>query len=229
MDKLTYDLINTYQFDYISTRHRTDLKDCGCCSMVEEMNEIRQLYKKKGNIDDVLKKCICNRHGHQYCISESAVNDAIKALNQSIFTNSSLENVPFIQKDRIYEGFIDFEELYDFIHSVIGNINGIGPLTIYDTARRIGHLLRSPIYPEMYVYLSAGAKEAAENLLSKKPLKFREPICLFTPFFGTFPSIFIEDILCIFKDQFKNPKISMTKAQSNASGIFNNIIVTEKI
>ena len=55
MDKLTYDLINTYQFDYISTRHRTDLKDCGCCSMVEEMNEIRQLYKKKGNIDDVLK------------------------------------------------------------------------------------------------------------------------------------------------------------------------------
>ena len=229
MDKFTSDLINTYQFDYISTRHRIDLKDSGCCSMVEEMNEIRQLYRNNGNIDDVLRKCVCNRHGHQYCIPESAVNDAIKALNQSIFTSSSLENVPFIQKDRIDEGFIDFEELYDFIHSVIGNINGIGPLTIYDTARRIGHLLRSPIYPEMYVYLSAGAKEAAEHLLNKKQLKFREPVCLFTPFFGTFPSIFIEDILCIFKDQFKNPKISMTKAQSNASGIFNNRIVTEKI
>lgn len=26
MDKFTSDLINTYQFDYISTRHRTDQK-----------------------------------------------------------------------------------------------------------------------------------------------------------------------------------------------------------
>ena len=229
MKALISELIDIYQFDYISTRHRTDLENAGCCSMVEEMNDIRQLYKKKGNIDDVLKKCVCNRHGHQYCIPEDAVNDAVIALKQSMFINSSLKEVPFIQKNRIYEGFIDFEELYDFIHSVIGNINGIGPLTIYDTARRIGHLFKSPIYPEMYVYLSAGAKEAAEHLLNKKPLKFREPICLFTPFFGTFPSIFIEDILCIFKDKFINPQISITKTQSNACGIFNHIIKTIKI
>lgn len=229
MDKFIFDLINIYQFDFISTRHRTDLKDCGCCSMVEEMNEIRQLYINKGNIDDVLKKCVCNRYGHQYCIPESAVNDAVEALKRSKFINSSLKEVPFIQKGKIYEAFIDFEELYDFIHSVIGNINGIGELTIYDTARRIGHLLKTPIYPEMYVYLSAGAKEAAEHLLRKKPLKYREPICLFTPFFGTFPSIFIEDILCIFKDKFVTPKIGITKTQLSACSIINNIIKTTKI
>lgn len=229
MDKFIFDLIHIYQFDYISTIHRTDLINCGCCSMVEEMNEIRELYRNKGNVDDILKKCVCNRHGHQYCIPESSVNKAVEALKKSKFTNSLLREVPFIQKGKINEAFIDFEELYDFIHSVIGNLKGIGQLTIYDTARRIGHLFDYPIYPEMYVYLSAGAKEAAEHLLNKKPLKYREPIYLFTPCFGTFPSIFIEDILCIFKDRFVNPKISITKTQSNACGIFNNIIKTTKI
>ena len=71
MDKFTSDLINTYQFDYISTRHRTDLKDSGCCSMVEEMNEIREetttllqlessngLVFKENQVSTVLSVCI---------------------------------------------------------------------------------------------------------------------------------------------------------------------------
>lgn len=197
----TFDLIDVYQFDYISTTHRSSEQNCGCCSMVEEMNQIRELYRNNGLIDDVLRKCVCNRHGHQYCIPEDAVDEAVKKLKQSIIITSSSQEVSFVIGEKINNVFVDFEELYDFIHSVIGNISGIGQLTIYDTARRIGHLLDTPIYPKMYVYLAAGAKEAAESLFKTKPLKFREPIDKFTPFFGTFPSVFIEDLLCVYKSQ----------------------------
>ena len=41
-----FDLIDIYQFGYISTTFRTDInkKLCGCCSMVEEMNKASVLY-----------------------------------------------------------------------------------------------------------------------------------------------------------------------------------------
>lgn len=189
----TLDLIDIYQFDYISTLHRVNLKNCGCSSMVEEMNEIRLLYNNPTTpINDVLKKCVCNRNGHQYCIPEISVNEAADAL-----LNSAL-----ISNGKIVNAFNDFEDLYAFITSTIGNISGIGELTIYDVTKRIGHIIETPIYPKMYVYLSAGAKEGAEILLKKKGLRFREPINLFTPYFGTLPSIFIEDMLCIFKSSF---------------------------
>ena len=191
----TFDLIDRYLFDYISTSHRVNLKNCGCSSMVEEMNEIRSLYNNSTTlINDVLRNCVCNRNGHQYCIPETSVKEAVDAL-----LNSAL-----ISNGKVVNAFNDFEDLYAFIKSTIGNISGIGELTIYDVAKRIGHIIETPIYPKMYVYLSAGAKEEAEILLKKKGLRFREPINLFTPYFGTLPSIFIEDMLCIFKNSFAN-------------------------
>lgn len=150
-------------FDYISTTHHTHLSQCGCCSMVEEMNEIRRKYLNKTPLKDIIKECICNRHGHQYCISEEAVNNATEALFGSKFIQDNCTEVPFIKENQkrydLNECFNDFEELYDFIRFAIGGITGIGPLTVYDTARRIGHLYKKPIYPKMYVYLAAGAKK----------------------------------------------------------------------
>ena len=195
----TFDLIDCYLFDYVSTRHlmQAGKNSCGCESMVEEMNEIRNMYSSKP-IQDVLRNCVCRRHGHQYCLKEIAIIEAVDALMKSIITSTGQ---PFIIKNKINENFSDFEELYDFIHSVIGNIKGIGPLTVYDTAKRIGHLFETPIYPKQYVYLAAGAADGAKNLLKVSSLKFREPIDIFKPYFGTLPSIFIEDILCIFKKE----------------------------
>lgn len=213
----TFELIDEYLFDYVSTTHRTDLKHSGCCSMVEEMNQIRKLYQTPGSkIDEVLRKCVCNRHGHQYCIPNEAVDNAVNALKDSYFIPDTLSRVPFIQNGKIFNSFRDFEELYDFIRSIIGSIKGIGLLTIYDTARRIGHLLVPAICPKMYVYLAAGAKDGAEALLGIKNLKFREPIDLFKPYFGTLASVFIEDILCIYKNTF-------IMAQNNNSNIGNNM------
>ena len=200
----TFDLIDVYLFDYISTAHRKELKgECGCCSMVEEMNIIRVIYLTPGNdIKEVIKKCVCNRHGHQYCIPGEAVEKAVKELMKSKTYSGS----PFVNKGKFVAKFIDFEELYEFIKSIIGGISGIGPLTIYDTARRIGHLFDTPIYPKEYVYLAAGAKEGAAVLLNrnKNSLKDREPKELLSPFFGTLPSAFVEDLLCIFKGVMKN-------------------------
>jgi len=202
------DLIDIYMFDYISTTHDTHLSQCGCCSMVEEMNEIRRKYLNKTPLKDIIKECICNRHGHQYCISKDAVNSATEALFRGKFIQDNCTEIPFIKENQkrydLNECFNDFEELYDFIRFAIGGTTGIGPLTVYDTARRIGHLYKKPIYPKMYVYLAAGAKKGAENLLSNTDLHFREPIDLFKPYFGTMPSAFIEDMLCIYKNVLKN-------------------------
>lgn len=201
----TFDLIDIYQFGYVSTAFRTDIDSslCGCCSMVEEMNKIKKEFINSTAIEEVLKQCICNRHGHQYCIANDAVDKAVRALMESRVVLSDLTTKQFIAGRKFATVFCDFEELYDFVCTVIGPIKGIGPLTIYDTAKRIGHLMSPAIYPKQYVYLAAGAREGAEGLLGTKKLKFREPIQVFTPYFGTFPSIFVEDMLCIFKDSFK--------------------------
>ncbi|MBO5703483.1 MAG: hypothetical protein J6R91_02765 [Bacteroidaceae bacterium] len=200
------DLINDYLFNYVSTMHRTDInkKMCGCCSMVEEMNQILKDYKSKTKtINEILWDCVCVRHGHQYCISNDAVNAAVAALLESEVMLANLHQYkPFVSGKQFVKGFVDFEELYDFVCSVIGKINGIGPLTVYDTAKRIGHLLTPAIYPKQYVYLAAGALEGAKMLLGDKKLKFREPIKRFEPYFGTLGSLYIEDILCIYKADF---------------------------
>lgn len=213
----TFDLVTFYQFNLISSKYRSYLGNACCPTMVEEMNEIRELYHNSGSIRDVLEKCVCNRHGHQYCIPTSAIEEAVNKLMDSQLVCAKLKKgKPLINKEgKLSEGFSDFEDLYDFVNSVIGGIKGIGPLTVYDTAKRIGHLFENPIYPEKYVYLSAGALEGAKKLLNRKKLSFREPVTIYVPYFGTYPSIFIEDILCIFKDEF-NP-LNLTLKNTNAA------------
>jgi len=219
----TFDLIDHYQFEYISTLHHGNIDiNCGCCSMVEEMNAIKILYGKDP-IRDVIWKCVCNRHGHQYCIPITAVEDAVKALLDSMFVRADMKAKPFINGNKISEVFKDFEELYDFISLVMSGIHGIGPLTVYDTAKRIGHLFDSPIYPKQYVYLAAGAKNGAEALLGKKGLRFREPIKLFEPSFGSFPSIFIEDMLCIYELLFKSCSVNPLSKEMTFPYLYKNI------
>ena len=219
----TFDLIDHYQFEYISTLHHGNIDiNCGCCSMVEEMNAIKILYGKDP-LRDVIWKCVCNRHGHQYCIPITAVEDAVKALLDSMFVRADMVATPFINGNKISEVFKDFEELYDFISLVISGIPGIGPLTVYDTAKRIGHLFDSPIYPKQYVYLASGAKKGAEALLGKKGLRFREPIQLFEPSFGSFPSIFIEDMLCIYEPLFSKCSVNPITKEINIPCSYKNI------
>nr|WP_308572073.1 hypothetical protein [uncultured Prevotella sp.] len=192
------EIVNTYMFNYISTPHGKSLDDkfkiC-CLSMEDEMNQIKANWIKNRSYKYILSDCICQRQRHQYCMPKITIQEVINKFPDS--QNCKLRNSLSGQAS-----FIDFEDLYDYISGKISGIWGIGPLAIYDMARRIGHLLPKPIYPQQYVYLSAGAKEGAENLLGGGvDVKLREPIQVFQPYFGSLESIFIEDILCLYKDE----------------------------
>lgn len=90
-----------------------------------------------------------------------------------------------------------FEELHETVAAVIGPIEGIGELTIYDTALRIGAKLQ--LEPSV-VFLHAGTRAGARRLglsVSRQFIRVTE-----------FPRVLqklkpreIEDVLCIYKSQ----------------------------
>jgi hypothetical protein len=99
-----------------------------------------------------------------------------------------------------------FEQLHRLISIKIGGIHGIGKLTIYDTAVRIGAKLN--LEPKV-VFLHAGTRKGARalGLDWHKEFMIRD----------TFPHEFkplsaseIEDVLCIYKDRLQrrsNPRV----------------------
>ena len=73
------------------------------------------------------------------------------------------------------------------------------------------------------MYLAAGAKNGAEALLGKKGLRFREPTKLFEPSFGSLPSIFIEDMLCIYEPLFGSCSVNSISKEINIPYSYKNI------
>lgn len=193
-------IIDQYLFSLSSKEHGKG--PCSALTMIEEMNRIKRLYQSEEPVRDVLRECVCVRHGHQYCISERAVEEAVERLLVGECLLGNLGRHSLInKKGKILSTFIDFEELYECIKQMIGGIHGIGPLTVYDTAKRIGHIVDTPVYPRQYVYLFAGAADGAKGLFPDEMLSYREPVSRFEPYFGTLPSLFIEDILCVFASE----------------------------
>ncbi len=92
-----------------------------------------------------------------------------------------------------------FDDLYRRVEAAIGALQGIGELTIYDTALRIGARLG---YLPTRVYLHAGTRAGARTLglaWRAKTVAVRElpaPLRVLAPHE-------IEDCLSIFKDQLK--------------------------
>ncbi len=124
------------------------------------------------------------RHPHQWRLSDDTLSRARKALEKAIGDIGQCES---------------FEELWSLVKGTIGAIHGIGDLTVYDTAVRIGFFLG--LEPEV-IYLHAGTRKGAAALglgrgkqsiaVSELPQELRK----LTP-------SQIEDFLCIFKDQLK--------------------------
>jgi hypothetical protein len=90
-----------------------------------------------------------------------------------------------------------FHELYGIVRDRIGGIRGVGELTVYDTALRIGGKLG--LEPDR-VYLHSGTRVGARNLglnwraaflqVSDLPAKLR-----------VLKPREVEDLLCVFKDE----------------------------
>ena len=152
--------------------------------MMNEMNQVKTLFLKEGVTDSFLRACI--KGGHQWCLPNANIDDAIVALRQFNFNKN----------------YKDFEDLYNCIYTLLGTIPRVrGRLTLYDIARRIGHLLNNPVYPNEYVYLARGARSGAKYVLSIKRMNnnvYSLPTTCFQKLFPNISSMDIEDILCIY-------------------------------
>lgn len=150
-----------------------------CVGMWVEMNRCTDEHLLHGISSGKFQRSVV-KGAHQRRLTNASVDSFLENINKAISINSQ---------------YYYFEELIDDVKKCV--VKGIGDLTVYDTARRIGHVLPLAVYPQRYVYLARGAKIGAEKLLGR-PVSFREPIDVFKPFFGDLPSICVEDILCIF-------------------------------
>lgn len=93
-----------------------------------------------------------------------------------------------------------FHELYMLVESLILPVPGIGALTVYDTALRIGFWMR--LEPE-YIYLHAGTREGARNLGLPVNSAYLEMHQIPKALRNLTPDQ-IESIFCIYKNSFSS-------------------------
>ncbi len=141
------------------------------------------------------------RLSHQRRIPKPALRESHRRLLASLLS---------IQQART------FEQLHKLIRSRIMPIAGIGELTVYDTALRVGAKLR--LEPNV-VFLHAGTRTGAERLGldgSRDVLTIRE---LPVPLRRLRPRE-IEDVLCIYKNDFGQKRCSTSRfAQCNLQSL----------
>ena len=100
-----------------------------------------------------------------------------------------------------------FAELHEKVAGALRPIRGIGLLTIYDTAHRIGAFLK--LSPEQ-VYLHGGVGTGASALgIDDRPAKL--PMAVFPPPFQCLRPEQVEDCLCIFKSQLQSWRLAQRK------------------
>jgi hypothetical protein len=105
----------------------------------------------------------------------------------------------------------DFDALHDIVKRKIGSVHGIGKLTVYDIAHRIGaYFGKSP----RLIYLHRGTKEGAAILGFKGEML--DPALLPAAFSGlTAPEA--EDCLCIYKNRLR--EVTDYKRSSSGRGV----------
>jgi hypothetical protein len=181
-----------------TTRHRTDYQ-----SSLEQIaldyierhrpNAVRELryyqiqpsLEKAIEIATLAKMPSGKRHPHQRRIPASTL---VKA------------------KDRLLEARTDlqtchsFEELINIVNREISPIKGIGRLTVYDTAHRLGAFLG--LEPQK-VYLHAGTRDGARALGLDHRQEAIEPEDLPLPWQSLKPYE-VEDCLCMYKHILKS-------------------------
>jgi len=96
-----------------------------------------------------------------------------------------------------YSNVHTFAELYEKVAAALRPIRGIGILTIYDTAHRLGAYLK--LSPEQ-VYLHAGVRIGAKAL-GIGDWRAKLPMSVFPPAFQRLRPEQVEDCLCIYNRQ----------------------------
>lgn len=158
---------------------------------------------------DLDGKTVQYRHVHQTQLSRTAVSQGAEKLEESDKKSESIDD-RFLEVNDRKPVFVDFESLYEDVRKDLDSVGGIGDMTIYDTALRIGWNQEPRLIPEKYVYLHRGAMDGALALLklsrlSGKPyfsyegkLGYRVPITCFREDLQALGANHLEDFLCIF-------------------------------
>lgn len=142
----------------------------------DEFKDFRKLTCLAAAIERAAEK----GHNHQRRIKRDSLNAAACTLSRSA---SRLK------------GSGDFKELITQVERLLNPLSGIGEVTIYDIATRIGAYLR--FYPEL-VYLHAGTREGAKHLgFTRRGWIRRDEL---PAAFRRLKPYEIEDCLCIYKD-----------------------------
>lgn len=147
-------------------------------------------YQKLPSLGQAIKHAsLCHRlpslkrHPHQYRIPQRVLLRAEQELQRSQSRLARAET---------------FEALYTEVERRIGGLRGIGPLTVYDIAHRIGSFLR--LEPGL-IYLHSGTGIGARLLgFTGKTL---DPRSLPSAFSRLRPPE-IEDCLCIYSEAFRS-------------------------
>lgn len=129
---------------------------------------------------EIVRDCVQGMH--QRRLKTVAVNKATEKL-----TNAGL----------LFKSYTNFEDLYNDVNNQIGGIPGIGSLTVYDTALKLGCTMNPRVFPKDYVYLMANKPYQAAVKYYGRTLLHVEPISTFVADFGEIPSMFIEDFFCV--------------------------------
>ena len=145
-----------------------------------------KFYKIQPNLEQAIEVASLaklpsgKRHPHQRRIPQAALQESKARLSVVDFNKCA-----------------SFDELYAVVERQIDDISGIGRLTVYDTAQRIGAYLG--LEPDL-IYLHAGTREGAKALgldVRKHALTFQE---MPEPFHRLRPYE-IEDCLCLYKGE----------------------------
>ncbi len=156
--------------------------------------EMRFFEIQRSPSEAIRKAALCEmpsgkRHPHQRRIPR-ALLEQVEALLQGI--------------GRKLARATSFDDLHQAVEDEVGSLKGIGALTVYDIAQRIGSHFRKA--PER-VYLHAGTRTGAQTFgISGDSF---DPKVLPKPLSRLAPSE-IEDCLCIYKDELRNGLHSRT-------------------
>lgn len=149
--------------------------------------------------------------GHQHRLKHHAkVNYPILKRNIRVALTNPF---PILTPSKPYKDFVDlYDELKRRLYPYGKFIKGIGDLTLYDMALRIGYImLPEPVLPDKKLYLFSGAFDGyceLQRCYSSLGLPSLIPgvydMTLLSGVFGSLSSMFVEDLLCVYHSDFQN-------------------------
>lgn len=154
-------------------------------------------YARLSSLDEAVRAATDKGHSHLNRISPEAL-DIVRAR--------------LLGSAKLRAELVSFDQLYTVVEEEIGGIYGIGLLTTYDIAQRIGAYLK--LRPQK-VYLHAGAKRGAQILKVGRGKRKVERQA-FHPDLQRLQPQFIEDFLCICQQDLVRLKASNPADQADS-------------